>query len=67
MKYFVYYHTDYEEYGLEIFDNEDKALDWINNKLQRMDKPDLNRFTLIEGFYKELVGIEVVTKVRVAR
>ncbi len=66
-QYFVYYDYDYDEMGgkgLERFETEEQALDFIQ---QRIKGDSMAGFTLIKGEQQKLIAVEKVTKIAIDR
>lgn len=65
--FFVYYSDDYYEMGgvgLESFDEEEKALSFIKERMTNK-KSDLKDYTLIKGEPLKLKAVEVITEIAV--
>lgn len=68
MKYFVYYNDgpyELDGVGFESFDSKELALAFVRERLQHAEKPNVDHYTLIEGFEKKLEPFERVLDVRV--
>jgi len=61
-EYIVYFDDDYDEYGLEMFNCEQDALDFIEKRIQQ--KNNLRNYTLIKGEVLKLKAVETITKVK---
>lgn len=67
-KYFVYYRDDYENMGgvgLEEFDTQKEALEFIEDRLRMKEDSKLSNYKLIKGTMLKLTPKEKVTKVAV--
>ena len=66
MKWFVYYsddHYDLGGVGFEEFDEESRALSFIEKRLSENENSKLSNYRIIHGSEKCLQSVEVVTKV----
>ena len=66
MKWYVYYHEDYETRGLQSFETEQEALKWIEDR-NVGGGLNLNNYTVIHGEIMELAAKEVATRVFINR
>ncbi len=65
MPVFVYYTDDYPDnggVGFTEFADRDLALNFINARLNRSEKPDINNYIVIEGKLLTLEAVQVVQK-----
>lgn len=66
MNYYVYYYDDYPEnggVGLEVFEEKDKALQFIENRLKQDCERKLEGYKLLYGKELKLKAVETVTKI----
>jgi len=66
MKYFVYYSDDYPDnggVGLEWFDTEQLALNFIEQRMQGNPERELSHYKLIKGKRLKLKAAQVIAKV----
>lgn len=67
MQYFVYYNDDYADccgVGFEFFEDQDKAISFIEERIKRYGKP-LDCYSLVRGEKLPLEAKEVVLKVKI--
>lgn len=68
MKYFVYYHDDYDEMGgkgLEAFQSQELALNFIRERLKNCEKPDIANYNLFRAHELKLEAYERVLDIRI--
>lgn len=69
-RYYVYYSDDWYEMGgvgLEQFDTEEEALNFIMERMRQHSEPELDNYDLIRGEYIKLVPATVVTSIKTER
>lgn len=67
MSIFVYYHDDYDCFGLEEFPNKAEAEAFIAQRLASADKPDIEKYKAIDGIKLNLTAATVAVKVSLSR